>query len=393
MNFNYYTPTKVIFGKNEENNVGKFVSDFGGKKVLIHYGGGSAVRSGLIDKVKKSLEESGIEYVELGGVKPNPRLSLIYEGIKLSKENGVDFILAVGGGSVIDSAKGIGYGISNPEIKDVWDLYLGKEKANTCAPIGVVLTIAAAGSEMSGGSVVTNEDGQVKRSYNTDYSRPKFAIMNPEITYTLPEYQISSGSVDIMMHILERYFTPEPNLEVTDEISEGILRTMIKNSRLSLENPKNYDARAEIMWCGSLAHNGLTGCGGIGDWASHQLEHELSGVYDVAHGAGLAAVWGSWARYVYKENPNKFARLGEKVFEIEKIENVDNMAIKTIEAMENFFRSIKMPISIKELLDREITNEEVLILAEKCSNNGQRTIGSFKKLDKEDMKNIYLMAR
>ncbi|WP_206038991.1 MULTISPECIES: iron-containing alcohol dehydrogenase [Fusobacterium] len=392
MNFNYYTPTKVIFGKDEEKNVGKFVEEFGGKKVLIHYGGGSAVKSGLIDRVKKSLEETGIEYIELGGVKPNPRLSLIYEGIKLSRENGVDFILAVGGGSVIDSAKGIGYGVANPDIEDIWDLYIGKKVTKKCLPIGVVLTIAAAGSEMSGGSVVTKEDEQLKRSYNSDSSRPKFAVMNPELTYTLPKYQISSGAVDIMMHTMERYFTPEPNLEITDEISEGLLRNMIKYSKLSLENPNDYEARAEIMWCGSLAHNGLTGCGGIGDWATHQLEHDLGGIYDVAHGAGLAAVWGSWARYVYKENPERFVRFGEKVFGIKRTENIEADVMKAIEAMEEFYRSIEMPTSLKEL-GLELSDEDIIKLAEKCSNNGQRTIGSFKKLNKEDMKNIYLMAR
>lgn len=274
-NFAYYTPTKVVFGKDEEKNVGKLAKDFGAKKVLIHYGGGSAVRSGLIDRIKTSLSEENIAFVELGGVKPNPRLSLIYEGIKLAKENGVDFILAVGGGSVIDSAKGIGYGVANPDIEDVWDLYIGKKKTQKCAPIGVVLTIAAAGSEMSSGSVVTKEDEQLKRSYGCDNARPKFAIMNPELTYTLPKYQIACGVVDIMMHTMERYFSPVGNLELTDKIAEGLLKTMIKYGKLSLENPTNYEARAEIMWASSLAHNGLTGCGGIGDWSTHQLEHDL----------------------------------------------------------------------------------------------------------------------
>lgn len=392
MNFNYYTPTKVIFGKDEEKNVGKLIEEIGGKKVLIHYGSGSAIKSGLIDRIKKSLDETGIEYIELGGVKPNPRLSLIYEGIKLSRENNIDFILAVGGGSVIDSAKGIGYGVANSDIEDIWDLYVGKKAAKKCVPIGVVLTIAAAGSEMSGGSVVTKEDEQLKRSYNSDLSRPKFAIMNPELTYTLSKYQISSGVVDIMMHTMERYFTPEPNLEITDEISEGLLRNMIKYSKLSLENPNDYKARAEIMWCGSLAHNGLTGCGGIGDWATHQLEHDLGGIYDVAHGAGLAAIWGSWARYVYKENPERFVRFGEKIFGIKRSENVEADVIKVIETMEEFYRSIEMPTSLKEL-GLELSDDDIIKLAEKCSNNGQRTIGSFKKLNKEDMKNIYLMAK
>ena len=391
-NFAYYTPTKVVFGKDEEKNVGKLAKEFGAKKVLIHYGGGSAVRSGLIDKIKTSLTEENISFVELGGVKPNPRLSLIYEGIKLAKENSVDFILAVGGGSVIDSAKGIGYGIANPDIEDVWDLYIGKKKTQKCAPIGVVLTIAAAGSEMSGGSVVTKEDEQLKRSYGCDNARPKFAVMNPELTYTLPKYQIACGVVDIMMHTMERYFSPVGNLELTDKIAEGLLRTMIKYGKLSLENPYNYEARAEIMWASSLAHNGLTGCGGIGDWSTHQLEHDLGGVYDIAHGAGLSAVWGSWARYVYKENPKRFVQFAENVFGIEKIGTDEDVAIKGIEAMENFYKDIEMPISISET-GINLSDEDVEMLAEKCSNNGTRYIGSFKKLFKEDMAKIYSMAK
>lgn len=391
-NFAYYTPTKVVFGKDEEKNVGKLAKDFGAKKVLIHYGGGSAVRSGLIDRIKTSLSEENISFVELGGVKPNPRLSLIYEGIKLAKENGVDFILAVGGGSVIDSAKGIGYGVANPDIEDVWDLYIGKKKTQKCAPIGVVLTIAAAGSEMSSGSVVTKEDEQLKRSYGCDNARPKFAIMNPELTYTLPKYQIACGVVDIMMHTMERYFSPVGNLELTDKIAEGLLKTMIKYGKLSLENPTNYEARAEIMWASSLAHNGLTGCGRIGDWSTHQLEHDLGGVYDIAHGAGLAAVWGSWARYVYKENPRRFAQFAENVFGIEKVGTDEEMAIKGIEAMENFYKEIEMPISISET-GINLSDEDVEMLAEKCSNNGTRYIGSFKKLFKKDMAKIYSMAK
>ncbi len=391
-NFAYYTPTKVVFGKDEEKNVGKLAKEFGAKKVLIHYGGGSAVRSGLIDKIKISLTEENIAFVELGGVKPNPRLSLIYEGIKLAKENSIDFILAVGGGSVIDSAKGIGYGVANPDIEDVWDLYIGKKKTQKCTPIGVILTIAAAGSEMSSGSVVTKEDEQLKRSYGCDNARPKFAIMNPELTYTLPKYQIACGVVDIMMHTIERYFSPVGNLELTDKIAEGLLRTMLKYGKLSLENPNNYEARAEIMWASSLAHNGLTGCGGIGDWSTHQLEHDLGGVYDIAHGAGLSAVWGSWARYVYKENPRRFAQFAENVFGIEKVGTDEEMAIKGIEAMENFYKEIEMPISISET-GINLSDEDVEMLAEKCSNNGTRYIGSFKKLFKEDMAKIYSMAR
>lgn len=391
-NFIYYTPTKVVFGKDEEKNVGKLVKEFGGKRVLIHYGGGSAIRSGLIDKVKKSLSEENLFFVELGGVKPNPRLSLVYEGIKLSKENKIDFILAIGGGSVIDSAKGIGYGIANDDIEDVWDLYIGKARTKKCAPIGVVLTIAAAGSEMSGSSVVTKEDEQLKRSYNSDNSRPRFAILNPELTYTLPKYQIACGIVDIMMHTMERYFSPVGNLEITDKISEGLLKTMIKYGKVSMEDPKNYEARSEIMWASSLAHNGLTGCGGKGDWATHQLEHDLGGVYDVAHGAGLSAVWGSWARYVYKEDPKRFSEFAKNIFGIEDNGSEEEIALKGIEAMEEFYKKLDMPIKISEA-GIILSDEDIVNLANKCSNNRSRTIGSFKKLSYDDIEKIYTMAR
>lgn len=391
-NFIYYTPTKVVFGKDQEKNVGKLIKEFGGKRVLIHYGGGSAVRSGLIDKVKKILSEEELFFVELGGVKPNPRLSLVYEGIRLAKENKIDFILAVGGGSVIDSAKGIGYGIVNENIEDVWDLYIGKIKTQKCAPIGVILTIAAAGSEMSGSSVVTKEDEQLKRSYNSDNSRPKFAILNPELTYTLPKYQIACGIVDIMMHTMERYFSPVGNLEMTDKISEGLLKTMIKYGKISMKDPKNYEARSEIMWASSLAHNGLTGCGGKGDWATHQLEHDLGGVYDVAHGAGLSAVWGSWARYVYKENPKRFSEFAKNIFGIVENGNDEEIALRGIEAMEKFYKELDMPIKISEA-GIILSDEEIEKLANKCSNNRSRTIGNFKKLSYDDIQKIYAMAR
>lgn len=391
-NFIYYTPTKVVFGKDEEKNVGKLIKEFGGKRVLIHYGGGSAIRSGLIDKVKKSLSEENLFFVELGGVKPNPRLSLVYEGIKLSRENKIDFILAVGGGSVIDSAKGIGYGIANDDIEDVWDLYIGKARTKKCAPIGVILTIAAAGSEMSGSSVVTKEDEQLKRSYNSDNSRPRFAILNPELTYTLPKYQIACGVVDIMMHTMERYFSPVGNLEITDKISEGLLKTMIKYGEISMKEPENYEARSEIMWASSLAHNGLTGCGGKGDWATHQLEHDLGGVYDVAHGAGLSAVWGSWARYVYEENPKRFSEFAKNIFGIEDNGSEEEIALRGIEAMEEFYKKLDMPIRISEA-GIILSDEDIVNLANKCSNNKSRTIGSFKKLSYEDIEKIYTMAR
>ena len=388
-NFKYYTPTKVIFGKDTEKEIGNLLKEFNGKKILIHYGGGSVVRSGLLAKVKNYLKESNIDYIELGGVKPNPRLSLVKKGIELGKRENIDFILAIGGGSVIDSAKGIGYGMMIDY--DVWDLYSKNKFSNNCMPVGVILTMAAAGSEMSPSSVITNEEGWLKRSFSIDNARPKFAILNPELTYTLPKYQSASGIVDIMMHTMERYFSPTGNMEITDEIAEGLIRTVIRNAPIIMENPADYESRAEIMWASSLAHNGLTGCGGTGDWSSHQLEHELGGIYDVAHGAGLSAIWGSWARYVFKENPKRFARFANKIFNIKTSED-EKTALLGIKAMEEFYRSINMPTNLKEL-GLEPSLEEIKILANKCSFNGERTIGSFKELTEQDMFEIYNNAK
>ena len=391
LNFEYYTPTKVVFGKDTEKQAGELVKAFGGTKVLVHFGGQSAKKSGLLDRICNSLEEAGLSYVTLGGVVPNPHLSKVYEGIELCKKEGVDFILAVGGGSVIDSGKAIGYGVANEG--DVWDFYAKKRTAKACLPIGAVLTIAAAGSEMSNSSVITNEDGWQKRGYNEDVSRCKFAVMNPELTYTLPAYQTASGCVDILMHTMERYFTKAENTMLTDSVAEGLMRTVIYNAKVLAEDPENYDARAQVMWAGSLSHNGLTGCGTEGDWASHQLEHELGGMFDVAHGAGLAAVWGSWARYVYKEKPARFAQFAANVFNIPwNSSNLEQMALDGIQAMEAFYRSIHMPTSLAEL-GVNPTEEQIQELAKKCSFMGKRTVGTFKVLQIPDMEAIYRMAR
>ena len=391
LNIEYYTPTKVVFGKDTEKQAGELVKAFGGTKVLVHFGGQSAKKSGLLDRICNSLEEAGLSYVTLGGVVPNPHLSKVYEGIELCKKEGVDFILAVGGGSVIDSGKAIGYGVANEG--DVWDFYAKKRTAKACLPIGAVLTIAAAGSEMSNSSVITNEDGWLKRGYNDDVSRCKFAVMNPELTYTLPAYQTASGCVDILMHTMERYFTKAENTMLTDSVAEGLMRTVIYNAKVLAEDPENYDARAQVMWAGSLSHNGLTGCGTEGDWASHQLEHELGGMFDVAHGAGLAAVWGSWARYVYKEKPARFAQFAANVFNIPwNSSNLEQMALDGIQAMEAFYRSIHMPTSLAEL-GVNPTEEQIQELAKKCSFMGKRTVGTFKVLQIPDMEAIYKMAR
>ena len=388
--FQLYTPTKVVFGKNTEAQVGKLIQAQNAKKVLIHYGSGSVIRSGLLDRVKASLDEADISYVELGGVVPNPRLSLVYEGITLAKETGVDFILAVGGGSVIDSAKAIGYGAAEEE--DVWDLYEHTRKASACLPIGVVLTLAATGSEMSNSSVITKEEGWSKRAYDDDLSRPKFAVMNPELTMTLPSYQTACGCVDIMMHTMERYFTSGGNMEITDSIAEALLRTVMTNAKILVEKPLDYDARAEIMWAGSLAHNGLTGCGNDGgDWSTHLLEHEMGGLYDVAHGAGLAAIWGSWARYVFKDCLHRFRRFAVNVMGVEPQGTDEEIALSGIAATEAFFRSLNMPTSFAEL-GIQPTENEMHDMARKCSAATGGSQGSAKVLYEADMLAIYQMA-
>ncbi len=390
-NFVYYTPTKVVFGKQTEEQVGVLVKAQGCKKVLLHYGSGSVKRTGLLDRIKKSLNENEIAYTELGGVVPNPRLSLVYEGIELCKREGVDFILAVGGGSVIDSSKAIGYGVANGG--DVWDFYDFKRTAEGCLPIGVVLTIAAAGSEMSNSSVITNEDGWIKRGYSSDLGRPKFAVMNPELTMTLPAYQTASGCTDILMHTMERYFNATGSMEMTDGIAEALLKTVMANAKLLKEEPDNYQARAEVMGAGSLSHNGRTGCGTDGgDWATHKLEHELGGMFDVAHGAGLAAVWGSWARYVYRDGLDRFVSFAEHVMGVERMESREATALRGIEAMEEFFRSIGMPTTMREL-GIEPAEEQIDQMAQKCSIAAKGAAGKIRPLKKEDLANIYRMAR
>lgn len=390
-NFQYFSPTKVLFGKGTEEKTGELIKEQNCKKVLVHYGSNSAKKSGLLDRIFDSLKQEGIDYVSLGGAVSNPRLSKVYEGIALCLKEGVDFILAVGGGSAIDSAKAIGYGAANEG--DVWDLFEGKREPAGCLPIGVVLTIAAAGSEMSNSCVITKEEGWLKRACNTDYGRCRFAIMNPKLTYTLPQYQTQSGCADILMHTMERYFSGENTMELTDSISEALMRTVINNALILMEEPANYEARAEIMWAGSLSHNGLTGCGTTGgDWSSHQLEHELGGMFDVTHGAGLAAVWGSWARYVYKTSPKRFARFAVKVMGVPDYKEDDKTSLEGIKAMEQFYKSIGMPISVREL-GIELTDEQIHELAYKCSFENTRTIGRFQVLDMEDMKNIFTMAR
>ena len=390
--FKYYTPTEVVFGEQSEEQVARLVKKYGGTKVLVHYGGKSAERSGLLNKICGLLKEGSIDYVKLGGVVPNPRLSKAQEGIELCRWEGVDFILAVGGGSVIDSAKCIAYGV--PYLGDVWDFYLGKASATEMLPVACVLTIPAAGSEMSEASVITNEEGDVKLGYSNDLSRPKFAIMNPRRTFTLPPYQTAAGVTDMMMHTMERYFTKDDDMDLTTDIAEAILRRMKTAVYDVMKDPENYRQRAQIMWGGSVAHNGLTGCGVSDDWATHQLEHELSGMFDVTHGAGLAAIWPSWARYVMHENLNRFVRFAVNVMDVPNdFTDPETTALKGIEAMERFYHDIGMPVNIKELIGRDITDEEIKEMTRKCSRDYTATCGQFKILKADDMEAIYKMAR
>lgn len=391
IDFNYYTPTEVVFGKESEDKVAQMVKKYGGKKVLVHYGGKSAQKSGLLDKVCNLLKAEGIPYVTLGGVVPNPRLSKVHEGIELCRKEGVDFILAVGGGSVIDSGKAIAYGIGYDG--DVWDFYSGKAKATSFVPLGAVLTIPAAGSEMSDSSVITNESIDVKRGYNNDICRPKFAIMNPERSYTLPPYQTAAGVTDIMMHTMERYFSHDVDMTLSDNMAEGLLRTAKECVFAVLKNPEDYRNRAQIMWAGSLAHNGLTGCGRVGDWATHQIGHELSALFDATHGAALAAIWPSWARYVMKEDVSRFVRFAVNVMDVPNdYSDPEGTAIKGVEAIERFYHAIGMPINIPELIGRNVTDNEIKEMARKCTRDYTMTMGQFKKLTAEDIEKIYRMA-
>ena len=389
--FNFYAPTRVVFGRQSEEQLPKLIKDNGGTRVLLHYGGGSAKRSGLLDKVYKLLGDAGIDYVELGGVVPNPLLSKVREGITLCRQERVDFILAIGGGSVIDSSKAIGYGVGYDD--DVWDFWAGKAVPQSCLPIGVMLTIPAAGSEMSSSCVITNDDGLLKRGINSDLCRCRFCIMNPERTFTLPAYQTAAGATDIMMHTMERYFSKYEDMTLTDAIAEALLRTVKDCALEVLRNPEDYRNRAQIMWAGSLAHNDLTECGTEKDFATHKLEHELSALFDVTHGAGLAAIWGSWARLVMPSHLNRFVQFAVNVMGVANdFYNPERTALKGIEAIEDFYRKIGMPTSIPELLGRKVTDEEIQMMVDKCSRGGTICVGAMEVLDKEAMEKVYRMA-
>lgn len=390
--FNYYSPTQVVFGRQSEEAVAELVKKYGGTKVLVHYGGGSAKRSGLLDKMLCLLDEGGVQHVELGGVVPNPLLSMVYKGIELCRKEGVDFILAIGGGSVIDSSKAIAYGVKYDG--DVWDFWDGKAVPQAALPIGTVLTIPAAGSELSDSCVITKDDGLLKRGVNSDLCRCRFAIMNPERTFTLPPYQTAAGATDIMMHTMERYFCKYQDMTLTDALAEALLRT-VKNCTIDvLRDPEDYRARAQIMWAGSLSHNNLMECGLEKDFATHRLEHELSALFGVTHGAGLAAIWPSWARYMLPRHTSRFVQFAVNVMGVENdFTSPEQTAEKGIRAMERFYKEIGMPTTIKELLGRDVTDEEIELMADKCSRGNTITVGTLERLGREEMVKIYKMAK
>ncbi len=387
-NFTYHNATRIIFGKDTELQVGEEVKKYA-SRILLHYGGGSIKKSGLYDRVVASLKESGVDFIELPGAQPNPRVSLVRQGIELCRENDIGFILAVGGGSAIDSAKGIAIGV--PYEGDVWDFYSDKAEIKEALPVGVVLTIPAAGSESSVSSVLTNEEGWYKRGTGSELIRPKFAIMNPELTYTLPSYQTACGAADIMAHIMERYFTNTPDVDFTDRLCEATLKTIIKNIPIAISEPENYAARAEVMWAGSVAHNNLLGLGREQDWASHAIEHELSGIYDVAHGAGLAVIFPAWMKYVYKYNMPRFVQFAVRVWNVENdFNNPEKTALEGIERTKEFFSKIGLPVTLPQL---GINDDRIEEMANKCTANDSKTLGNFVKLKKQDVIEIYKLAR
>ncbi len=386
-NFQFYSPTEFVFGKDMENECGKYVKKYGGTKVLIHYGGGSAVKSGLIDRVSQSLKAEGIEFVLLGGVQPNPRDTKIYESIELCRKENVDFILSVGGGSCIDSSKAIALGV--PYDGDFWDFYGTGKPVEKALPIGTVLTIAAAGSEGSGATVVTKEEGMLKRDCCSDLLRSKFSILNPALTQTLPAYQTACGATDIMAHVFERYFTNTSDVEITDRLCEAVLLTMINETPKVIANPDDYQARANIMWAGTVAHNDIVGVGRSQDWNSHGIEHELSGLYDCAHGAGLAVIMPSWMEFVYKHNPMRFAQMATRVFGCQMdFENPEKTAVQGIACFRKFLKSIGMPINFEELGAKE---EDIPVLVEKFGLGDGKT-GGFVELSSDDVAAIYKIA-
>ncbi|MCL2772836.1 MAG: iron-containing alcohol dehydrogenase [Oscillospiraceae bacterium] len=389
--FVFYTPTEIVFGKGEEEKTGQLVRKHGGNKVFIVYGGGSVIKSGLMKKITDRLEAENTQYIMFGGVQPNPLLSHAREGVKSAVEFGADFILAVGGGSVIDTAKAIAHGTKNPDI-DIWKFWKREIELTQSLPVGVVLTISAAGSETSNSAVLTNAETGEKRGLGTDFNRPRFAVMNPELTYSVPKFQVACGIADIMMHTIDRYFAQQTGEnEFTDAVAESLLRNVIKNGPVVLREPANYDAVSEVMWCGSVTHNGMTGLGRPMDFSVHQLGHELSGRFDVPHGASLSTMWGSWAQYVRNINPTRFAKYAKNIWDVceNDTETAANAGIaKTVE----FFKSIGMPTCFTELGIGVQSDKVIDEMADSCVFHGKRLVGNFKPLDKNDVVNIYKLA-
>lgn len=387
--FNYCAPTRVIFGKNTELEVGKALKNAGATRVLMQYGGGSIKKSGLYDRVVKAIRDEGIELFELGGVQPNPHLSLVRKAIEIVREQKVDYLLAVGGGSAIDSTKATAVGAVYDG--DVWDFYCGKAVPKKAMPVGVVLTIPAAGSEGSNSSVITNEDGWIKRGLGCDLTRPAFAIYNPELTYSLPAYQTAAGATDIMAHIMERYFTNEPDVDMTDRLCESVLKTIIRQAPVAVKEPDNYVARAEMMWASTVAHNDFLSCFRVGDWSSHQLSHELSGMYDATHGAALAVAFPAWMTYVYKHDVQRFCRFAVEVMGVEMdFFHPEETALKGIAALRAFFKSIGMPTTLSEL---GVPEDKLDVLADKVKRGADGTTGQFVKLTRDDCLKIYQLMR
>ena len=386
-NFNFYSPTLFVFGKERENEAGKLVKRFGGTKVLIHFGGGSVVKSGLLDRVKQSLTAEDISFVELGGVMPNPRSGLVYTGIEICKREKIDFVLAVGGGSVIDSSKAIALGALYDG--DFWDFYQGKAMTKAL-PVATILTISAAGSEGSGNSVITHENGMLKRGCGSDALRPVFSVLNPELTCTLPAYQTACGCTDMMAHVMERYFTNTQEVEITDRLCEGILLTIIKEAPKALANPADYDARANLMWAGMVAHNDVCGVGREQDWSTHALEHELSALYDVAHGAGLAVMFPAWMKYVMNHDVMRFAQMAVRVWGCEMdFQQPEKTALQGIYKLEQFLSSMGMPVRFSGLGAKA---EDIPTLVKTLFSSGAATLGNFVKLNADDARKIYELA-
>lgn len=385
--FNYYTPTRYLFGRGVESQTGDLTRWMGVNRVLLVYGGGSVVRSGLLDRVKASLDASGIEYLELGGIQPNPTDNRVYEGIDVCRSENLTGLVAVGGGSAIDTAKAIACGV--PYEGDFWDFYAGKKIVEEALPVGVVLTIPAAGSEGSGNSVITKLDGLHKISLRTDSAlRPKFAVMNPELTFTLPPYQTASGIADMMAHIFERYFTNTPETEVTDRVAEGVLKAIITEAPRVMAEPENYDARANIMWCGTLAHNGICGTGRQEDWVSHFMEHELSAVYGVTHGAGLAVITPAWMTFMATHNPSKGAQFARRVMDV--VNDDDTLAaLEGIARLKAFYASLGLPINLAQL---GIENPDFDLLVKKLHENKGEVIGGYYRLTAIETRKIYELA-